>query len=1587
MSRLLLIFLGLGVLATNATATDTAFWKPYEKDSQTLALEHFDVAGGPEGRFGGGYEGPKPFTLFDEKLFVENGLSMEGWIKLSDLPSNRAVVISRKAIKGNASGFELFVDKDRSFGISVIDPTGKQLELKSEPNAVPLAKWVHLGALMGEGCSLFLNGRLVGSQPRQGGIPQIKTDIENGAPVLVAEGFPGVVDELRLHGNINKFWPEPDQGWLENLKTGLKVGQSDVLSPGTTANLYLGFDGNVTPAVNARNAVVSAGNKSIYVGGVLGEAIRGRFDINGILGQATQGAIEFWFRPVGLNNLSDQNKTLMTNSLFSLYLYNSGHGLRPLTVFYKDNEKLNQFGMDKLQSDIYAGRWYHILITWGSGKLDWYLDGQKAGGCEANFASKYLENLCFNGDVLFGDIDELYVYPKALSEAEAKNTYWRYVDASRILKPEPNLANLQYWFLPSSRELYAKIQAVDSDVISKPVRLQIKSKDEQIVYSQDAKFGDSAQRFLLPELNSRDYAINLKIGDIETASQPLKREHFAWEGKELGVTDEVFPPYLPVVARKNKVAVVLREYSMNKFGLWSSVIAKGEELLASPMRMVAIGENGDPLNWKGGVSLLSSKPHNATYLAKSRNAALAIEATSNVEMDGMMKVDLKLLPVDSPVALKRLSIEIPIKNSLAGLLHESTDILRGAYAGKMPEGNGEIWSSIQSLRGPLWLNAFTNYIWMGGPERGVAWFAENDKGWITAKNLDQPLMRITRSGDEVVLRIDIVNIPGVISSPTELTFGVQASPTRPLPTDFRTKALTLPEVGLPVHPWGGLSCAWKSPWMDKWEVVDKVIEGRNGGKVDRKWFEEFQTKYEVPKVYGSHDWVENVVMFAGRQTPLSNPDPVYFEEMFVLPFIPEYQVFQDEWSVERLAEKSRASMNIYQESGGREVNPNTPTNYTKSYQDYSLSLMNEWLKRGVSIYWDNTHLKLTTNPWTSAAYITDDGRLQPATTLWNQREYMRRTWNLINEWRRRGTPRPLEFIAHMTNQNLLPLFTWSTCSYDIEMNQSMYAKGFPDVYPSGQPYQPEFLLTESTGLQVGAYPYLVHSIFEKQTSLPSDAFGPAPGEVEVAQREWGMRMVHEIIRGGPNNYRQAMAQLDKVVYAFGYGSSDVDVWNYWADKAAFTVSNNAVKGILLTRSKDEEMLLVLQSWNKKPIDFSITFHPEVVGFNPGTILYNESRNTSGRLEQGKLNVSFEYPYEMAIYRISKHMRDKGVIFEDNFDRGLNAGWDYISTYSSIDGGEIRLGKNITPWQQAPRLFKQTGLPSFEEGSVSFQFRIEKLPSENCNILNLRFPAEGISINNADWGKSDVEGGILLQVSANLPNGFKWSVSKREGGKVVSLGEAVSGELDLERHSVKVSLLNGQYSVSLDGREILAVSDPLSLIGRGFGISASADPSKSIGALYLDNVVLATDKADYSAVTNEEKVAKTRSAEIVAAEVDKLKSEIYAAFGELSYRPIYVLAMFRNPQADVNQLFQTYSSESNRMRKSVLLKVLCELAKREKEHVDSMLAIGQPPQRLEEFKKAKTQACELMAEQMLKSNNKEVEAEMSHAMEVLKERNQ
>ncbi len=150
-----------------------------------------------------------------------------------------------------------------------------------------------------------------------------------------------------------------------------------------------------------------------------------------------------------------------------------------------------------------------------------------------------------------------------------------------------------------------------------------------------------------------------------------------------------------------------------------------------------------------------------------------------------------------------MQLVIPMKTSETWLMHPVTDLLRFHYAGRIPNGKGKLWDYGGKLRdvrytdsgepdanGKVWDSRhvgrwqlpgpFVPYIWLGGPERGICWFAENDRDW--SLDPEQPTLEIRRQGETHFACRAAGHRPVVLSAPRhDGTFGLMATPAKPMP--------------------------------------------------------------------------------------------------------------------------------------------------------------------------------------------------------------------------------------------------------------------------------------------------------------------------------------------------------------------------------------------------------------------------------------------------------------------------------------------------------------------------------------------------------------------------------------------------------------------------------------------------------------------------------------------------------------------------------------------------------------------------------------------------------------------------------------
>ncbi|MFP4028085.1 MAG: glycoside hydrolase domain-containing protein [Candidatus Brocadiia bacterium] len=746
----------------------------------------------------------------------------------------------------------------------------------------------------------------------------------------------------------------------------------------------------------------------------------------------------------------------------------------------------------------------------------------------------------------------------------------------------------------------AEGDADDADVLKTAV-FELIAEDGKKLHSRKIKYAPGGDKVMVEvgDLPAGRHTVRVAPeGDAEAGETSIMREYFPWEGNRFGITNKIYPPFEPIKIKDDTLQVVMRKYTVGGLGFWQSVQARGnetdyKELLAAPMRLVA---NGKPLEGEGKFS--STAPHRAIYEGKATGPAVTVESRAISEYDGCMRVELTLRPGAGKEQLQSLSLAIPIKDEMAPLWHLCTMGIRGNPAGRTPEGKGQFWQT-RGQYGTMRPHGnrqrrgnWEPYIWLGAEERGLAWFADNDAGWVPDYKNKKPALTMERKEGVLTLRVHLVQKPVVLEEPRTIVFGLMGSPAKPMPENWRNIVLgnmwkysgSLP--GYRKFDWMG-SQYWgsneyfsaKYPVNKDFSVLDKMQEAWLGKPGNFKEYLRIWSDRNLGDAYpgGGHGQEQTrklvqVSLQWARRVP--GDMTVYWEEFVkVTGTHPEMRTFRWEWT------------------GG---NGHTP-NICRSYRDFACWFGAEFLRRGIGLYFDNTFMEPAFDPVTTTAYRHEDGYVQPTAGIWARRAYLKRIWTL----HRQLPPEKMHprMTLHMTNTQILPYMVWNDSNLDLEWHYQ--------VLPRQKAFRPDLMRAESLGLQTGNIPQAL-----------------AKNRKEISH--FGTLMVHEIRSWFVNPRARDMLQK---MLEFGYGRG-ARVINYWDEDVPLMVSNDQCKWLLLKRNG--KIMVLFCTWNEKAEDLTAKIDTRALEIAPKkavNVESDEQLNISG----GKF--SFEMPgYGTRLFR-------------------------------------------------------------------------------------------------------------------------------------------------------------------------------------------------------------------------------------------------------------------------------------------------------------------------------------------------------------------
>ena len=632
-----------------------------------------------------------------------------------------------------------------------------------------------------------------------------------------------------------------------------------------------------------------------------------------------------------------------------------------------------------------------------------------------------------------------------------------------------------------------------------------------------------------------------------TQTIAFRRDVFDWEGKGFGRSDTVPPPFEPVDASDTTVRTVLRTHELDSVGLVKSLVAADREILAGPIQLLVEKDGRTEAVTGSGFRFTARAQSQASGAATIDGPSLKGRLDGTWWCDGMFDCRLTL----TSGAVDGLRLRIPVRKEIATHFHAVKDTTRHNAAGRLPDGQGVVWDGTRIDSGAF-AGDYVPYLWIGGALRGISVFGDNDRGWTTGRRPCQEICRNTDGSVDICL--NLIQSPVVIDRPRTIRFALQATPVKPMEEGWR--AIGGEHLLGGCWYWGAQTpCNDLEPYDGTDRFFEAMAKARRTGAADEAFVEDFMRGYRcsdgvdpesasnrvkhvrqylqiaLREAAGAKDGAYSLVFYTnGRGIRLGTPPGT---------------TFCDEWHLYRNV--NRAAFDV-DASGAYDLDP------VPSFLDYASTCWRRMVGSGAcdSLYFDDVFLAANRNPETSDAFVAEDGRLHPASGIFNMREQVRRAAVTMAEL---GKPCRRNWI-HMSRTAMAPVSAFAGLHYDIEDN---YAK-----LPFQERYSRDYLIAETIGRQFGVRTRVM-CYFDG--AHPEHADGLIDGTL-------GVLLTHEIEWRRMGRWNEMRRRL----VDWGYARPTTRVWNYW-EGADYPLAVSGLKtSSLALRRADGEALVVVSSW-------------------------------------------------------------------------------------------------------------------------------------------------------------------------------------------------------------------------------------------------------------------------------------------------------------------------------------------------------------------------------------------------------------------------
>lgn len=596
--------------------------------------------------------------------------------------------------------------------------------------------------------------------------------------------------------------------------------------------------------------------------------------------------------------------------------------------------------------------------------------------------------------------------------------------------------------------------------------------------------------------------------------------------------ETVLEPWTPVVADAQRVEVWGRTHELGAWGLPQQITAAGEPLLAGPITLELELADGARVQPEPAV-LQARHDGRAHYRANATHDGVAALMDATYEFDGLMRFDLAFEGDD--VQVDRLTLKVPLREEQAKFLQHASAWQLGmsqqntAVSGEVPQGSGEVYHY-----------GFSPFFWLGGYDRGLSWFAESDEHWTPAKG--DHAIRLVRENGEVHLIVDIIANATTLPDGTKLTFGLMATPVKPLPEGWRGWTITTEgpaHRSTEGHDARGNHVIY---WYDKYRTVRHDPTPR-----DMDAFAQAVQSLNDTGAQRVYPYIDVTLMSQGEKVHLPG------EDFHFVP--PEWEAYGESWMIQPNY-KSYPYLRV------------TPAS---SWADFSLYQVKRYIEEGHAsgVYLDESFPYADTVEAHGMGYTDANGQRQPTYAVFATRDWYKRLAYLFETYAK-GRP---SILSHTSATIAVPYLAMA----DIQLTGEQYYHSMRhwdgEGYPSYVEMAPaEHFHAEHRGVQFGFVPVLL-PLFKTihAEKWPETITDPAPTRELLT-----MSLLHDVLVWPNFCHTETVLAAQRVKAAYGIGDADVVYHPYWRQKRAIIDSDRSdVKASYY--SKPDGVLLVISN--------------------------------------------------------------------------------------------------------------------------------------------------------------------------------------------------------------------------------------------------------------------------------------------------------------------------------------------------------------------------------------------------------------------------